>query len=95
MSVARPAESGCRLVRVKRVPSSEFHSPIGGARYEASRLLKKGDRGLNSGSMPVINTIRRDPGSSRVWISRRLSDLWTTSTRSTVNDANKLVKELF
>lgn len=25
MSVARPTDTGCRLVRIKRVPSSEFH----------------------------------------------------------------------
>lgn len=26
MSVARPTDTGCRLVRIKRVPSSEFHN---------------------------------------------------------------------
>lgn len=69
MSVARPTETGCRLVRIKRVPSSEFQS-----QYPISRNSKN----QQPHYLPPI-TLRNTssaPSVNRIWINQRHSDAW-------------------
>lgn len=73
MSVARPSETGCRLVRIKRVPSSDFQQPI-----PVVRVKNQQHRYL-----PPV-TLRTHPTASssssltanRNWINQRHSDVW-------------------
>lgn len=60
-----------RLVRVKRVPSSEFHSAAAAARLNGTKCATAPPVTLPSpASRPCA-------AGSRVWISRRLSDFWS------------------
>ena len=89
MSVAQPAENGCRLVRIKRVPSSssDFQGlRAGRMNYQHRQHAQKnggGSSSSNSGSssstlaLPAM-TFRKSAGghSSRIWINQRHSDVW-------------------
>lgn len=76
MSVARPSETGCRLVRIKRVPSSDFQQPIPVTRFKNQQQQHHYHHHL---APPV--TMRNHPASSspvnRNWINQRHPDvLW-------------------
>lgn len=74
MSVARPTETGCRLVRIKRVPSSEFQNQHPIYRKNQSHPLHH---------LPPI-TLRNSSapsGVNRIWINQRHSDAWCNASR--------------
>ena len=88
MSVARPSETGCRLVRIKRVPSCEFQSsshPISVARQQKNLQQQQQQQNylppitLRNGSAPS--------GVNRIWINQRHSDAWYSASRFVVAES--------
>jgi hypothetical protein len=78
MSVARPSETGCRLVRIKRVPSSEFHH-----QHPISVTRKTPTNQHQPRYLPPI-TLRNSSapsGVNRIWINQRHSDAWYSANR--------------
>lgn len=75
MSVARPSETGCRLVRIKRVPSSEFHHqhPLCVTRKNPQHQHYLPPITLRNSSAPS--------GVNRIWINQRHSDAWYSANR--------------
>jgi hypothetical protein len=76
MSVARPSETGCRLVRIKRVPSSEFH-------HQHPISITRKNPAHQQHYLPPI-TMRNSSapsGVNRIWINQRHSDAWYSANR--------------